>query len=97
MSRSGTVRLTARQLETIARALAEPRRVQLLKQIGARSSATPCAALLEVHDVTPATLSHHLKELEAAGLIESVRAGKCMIVTLRRDVLGAYLGQLAKI
>lgn len=91
------MRLTSRQIESIARALAEPRRLQLLKQIGARESATPCAALLEVHDVTAATLSHHLKELEAAGLIESVHAGKCMNVTLRRDVLNAYVEQLAKI
>ena len=90
-------RLTAKQLEKIARALAEPRRVLLLKQIGAREAATPCAALLEVHDVAPATLSHHLKELEAAGLVESVRAGKCVNVTLKRDVLRAYLDQLARI
>jgi len=90
-------KLTAKQLERIARALAEPRRVLLLKQIGARDAATPCAALLEVHDVTPATLSHHLKELEAAGLVESVRAGKCMNVTLKRDVLRAYVEQLARI
>ncbi len=97
MATSSTTRLTAKQVERIARALAEPRRLQILKQIGARSVATPCAALLEVHDVTPATLSHHLKELEAAGLVEAVRAGKCMNVTLRRDVLRAYLEQLARI
>jgi len=90
-------KLTAQQLERIARALAEPRRVALLKQIGARAAATPCATLLEVHDVTPATLSHHLKELEAAGLVTSVRAGKCMNVTLKRDVLRAYVDQLARI
>jgi len=38
-----------------------------------------------------------LKELEAAGLVTSVRAGKCMNVTLKRDVLRAYVDQLARI
>ena len=90
-------KLTAKQLDRIARALAEPRRVALLKQIGARTAATPCSALLEVHDVAPATLSHHLKELEEAGLVTSERAGKCVNFLLKRDVLRAYLEQLARI
>jgi ArsR family transcriptional regulator len=97
MTKSATPRLTAQQIERIARALAEPRRVQLLKQIGAQDVSCACSALLEAHDITPATLSHHLKELETAGLIHAAREGKNLSLTVDRSVLHAYLDQLAKI
>jgi ArsR family transcriptional regulator len=96
-TKRAVTKLSEKQFHLIAKALADPRRYDLLRQIGRCNAPTQCVDMKECHPVTAATLSHHMKELEIAGLVHSVRDGKFVAYTLRRDVLTAYMEQLAKI
>ncbi len=82
------------QLQLIAKALADPRRYEILKKLGAQRCATPCSQMRDSFDISPATLSHHMKELELAGLVRSEKDGKFVHYTPQPHVLRAYLDQL---
>ncbi len=88
--------LSDAQFHRISKVLADPRRFEILTRI-ADDSEVACNALKSCLPITPATLSHHVKELTDAGLIEVRREGKFMHMALRRDVWKAYLSRLSKL
>ena len=88
--------LTDRQFAAIARALADPRRYSILRQIAGASDPLPCCALEQARHVSAATISHHVKELEAAGLIALAREGKFANIVFRRDTFAAYMARLSE-
>jgi ArsR family transcriptional regulator, arsenate/arsenite/antimonite-responsive transcriptional repressor len=86
--------LTEDQVLLIAKALGERHRYEILKRLGEHPDALACGAVRDRMRVNPATLSHHMKELEIAGLVEVVREGKFASYVLRRDVLEAFFQRL---
>jgi ArsR family transcriptional regulator len=88
---------TSEQMTRIAKALGDPRRFEILQRIASAKQQPTCGCLLEVLPISAATLSHHLKELEQAGLIAVEREGKFAHLSLRRDTWAAYVQQLSKI
>jgi ArsR family transcriptional regulator len=71
----------------ILKALADPRRFELLERIARAGCPLGCAEARAALPISAATLSHHIKELEAAGLIDIRREGKFHFLTLRPGVL----------
>lgn len=89
-----TVRLSRARRNAILKALADPRRFELLERIAKAACPMGCAEARKALAISPATLSHHVKELEAAGLVHVERAGKFIYLTLRAEVWTAFVGSL---
>lgn len=88
--------MDAEQFQRISKALADPRRYELLRHIASCEEAA-CAKLRSVIPVSAATLSHHIKELSSAGLIEIRKEAKFAHIKLRRKVWQSYLAELRKL
>ncbi|HEY0780149.1 MAG TPA: ArsR family transcriptional regulator, partial [Gemmatirosa sp.] len=55
----------------------------------------PCKRMVTEFPVSQATISHHLKELSTAGLIEARREGQCGHYRVCPGVLDDYLAEVA--
>ncbi len=88
--------MKAAQFRAITRAISDPTRYEILQHI-ARVDDCTCADLREGSPIGAATLSHHLKELEGAGLITITRRGKFALPCFHRQVWKTYLEQLSQL
>jgi ArsR family transcriptional regulator len=66
----------AAELAVLLKAVADPVRLRLLSRIGSHAGGEACVCdLTDAFDLTAPTISHHLKVLRTAGLIDSQRRG----------------------
>jgi ArsR family transcriptional regulator len=83
------------QFQRIAKALADPRRFEILEHIAGQGE-VGCRRLCGCFPVRQATISHHLKELAGAGLVESRRDGQFVYYRTRPAVLEEYMADLGR-
>jgi ArsR family transcriptional regulator len=81
--------LDRHQAQRIAKALADPTRATILERITSCDEAA-CATLREKTGLTAATMSHHLRELEGAGLIETRKGGQFLYARVRPGAMASY-------
>ncbi|MDR3752988.1 MAG: metalloregulator ArsR/SmtB family transcription factor [Terracidiphilus sp.] len=86
--------LTRARQTAIFKALADPHRFELLLQIAKARCPLGCSQALASLPISAATLSHHIKELETAGLIDIRREGKFAYLSLRPGVLESVAASL---
>ncbi|MDX6218212.1 MAG: ArsR family transcriptional regulator, arsenate/arsenite/antimonite-responsive transcriptional [Frankiales bacterium] len=79
----------ALQIALRLKALADPVRVRLMSMVLASTDGCCTCDLAPAVGVTEATVSHHLKKLSEAGLVEGTRDGMNVFYRPLRDNLGA--------
>lgn len=84
------------QFQRIAKALADPRRFEVLQVIAVAGEELCCGDVVECFPVAQATISHHLKELTEAGLVEARSEGQFKYLSARPEVLAEYVAELQR-
>ncbi|SPE42767.1 Transcriptional regulator, ArsR family [Candidatus Sulfopaludibacter sp. SbA3] len=87
--------MEAEQFHRITKALADPTRMEILERIPGGKE-VGCSALACECTVSQLTISHHLKELSAAGLIQSRREAKFFFYRLDRALWAEYLKEMRR-
>ncbi|GIH50474.1 ArsR family transcriptional regulator [Microbispora rosea] len=76
------------ELAPLFKAIADPVRLRLLSLIACHEDGETCVCdLTAAFDLTPPTISHHLKVLKQAGLIDSERRGTWVYYWIEPAVL----------
>src|SRR2546429_8106477 len=83
------------QIEKISKALADATRLKIFEAISATNHMN-CGEIVSMRGVTPATVSHHLKILNEAGLIACRREGQFVHSQAVPETIAAYTWALAK-
>jgi DNA-binding transcriptional ArsR family regulator len=81
------------QFQLIARAIADPSRLAALQMIAKRGEVS-CSDVRDHLGLTAATVSHHVKELAASGLVAQRKEAKYTLLRLVPRVWEAYLRAL---
>lgn len=76
-------------LAELAKALAHPARIAILKELAKRNSCI-CGEIVEVLPLAQSTVSQHLKELQQAGLIKGTVDGVKSCYCINRETFQKF-------
>jgi ArsR family transcriptional regulator len=83
------------ELAEIAKALGDPIRLQLVDVLRKHAGKVCVCELVPLFDISQPTLSHHLKKLRAAGIVDSERQGLWAYYYVRPEALHALSAWLS--
>src|SRR4051812_26731809 len=84
-------------IEKISKALGDKSRLAILLHITKKGGCAPCSEIHDVIDLTQPSVSHHVKILVEAGLIEAEKEGRNFTYTLNVKALEVFSNFLEKL
>lgn len=86
--------ISGKQFEKISKALGDSNRLKILHYISNKGGCGQCSEIQNVVDLAQPSISHHIKILVDAGLIEPEKEGRNHKYTLNEGILNNYIGML---
>ncbi len=86
-----------KQIEKISKALADINRLEILENMSKRKGCIQCAEIMAMTKLAQPSVSHHVKTLIEAGLIEPEKDGRHYSYQLNRELLTGYLNWVSEI
>jgi ArsR family transcriptional regulator len=88
------VSLTLKQIEKISKALGDMSRLKILHYLSDQGGCGDCSSLQDVIDLAQPSISHHVKILLEAELINGEKEGRNYKYTLNFGVMNDYIDSL---
>lgn len=95
LSRAPLAEADARQVAEMFKALGDPVRLRLFSNIASSPDGEACVCDIQDVGVSQPTVSHHLRKLREAGLLESERRGSWVYYRVAPGVLAVMARLLA--
>ena len=73
----------------IAKALSDKTRVRILQEIAKRGSVS-CGDAVNIANLSQPTVSHHIKVLVDAGLLNAEKTGRHVIISVNKEALNDF-------
>jgi len=89
--------LTLKQIEKVSKALGDTNRLKILQYISKRGGCGQCSEIQDVIDLTQPSISHHVKILLEAGLIDAEKEGRNYNYRLNEQIIKDYSASIALI
>jgi ArsR family transcriptional regulator len=83
--------MDVRKVERISKALSDPSRILILKQLREKEDCLYCHEIADFIDLTQPSISHHVKQLSDADLIVAVKEGRNVKYKLNSCILNEYV------
>ena len=82
--------LSLKQIEKISKALGDANRLRILQHISKKGGCGQCSDIQDIIELTQPSISHHIKILIEAGLIEPEKEGRNHKYNLNEQLVKDY-------
>lgn len=86
-----------KSVEKISKALGDRHRLNILQHITKKGGCAACSEIHDLIDLAQPSISHHMKILSEAGLVDAEKEGRHFKYTLNASALENYLRFLQKL